>query len=140
VTCGATNTQYTEHSGESTKSWHKYLFACPGFLVDSPERSVYCEREKLLERWSEDSVVRALIEKQRRLVRSDNPAERSRTLWIAAMLDDRLAGCTDHEIGELMILVQERFGIFEPEIAICEHAMRRLFRSAGMHSIRRQLR
>jgi hypothetical protein len=72
-----------------------------------------------------------LIEKQRRLVRSDKPAERSRTLWIAAMLDERLAGCTDHEIGQLMILVQERFGIFEPEIAVCDHAKKRLLLRGG---------
>ena len=87
--------------------------------------------ERFLEHRSEDRVVRALIERQRRLVRSDNPAERSRTLWIAAVLDDRLAGCTDHEIGELMDVVLERFGIFEPEFAICYHAIRRLICSVA---------
>jgi hypothetical protein len=128
--------QYTEDPDKSTSLWHKYLLACPGFLVDSHECSVYCKRERHLEHGSEaDRFVRTLIERQRRLVRSDNPAERSRTLWIAAMLDDRLAGCSDHEIGELMNLVQERFGMFEPEMAVCEHARRRLL----LRSIKEQL-
>jgi hypothetical protein len=48
------------------------------------------------------------------------------------MLDEWIAGCTDHEIGELMNLVQERFGIFEPEMAVCHHARRRLLRSASV--------
>ena len=86
-----------------------------------------------MEHRSEDRVVRALIEKQRRLVNSDNPAERLRILWIAAMLDRRLAHCTDRQLGELMILVQERFGIFEPEMAVCHHARRRLLRSIREH-------
>jgi len=47
------------------------------------------------------------------------------------VLDDRLAGCTDHEIGELMDVVLERFGIFEPEFAICYHAIRRLICSVA---------
>jgi hypothetical protein len=86
-----------------------------------------------LERWSEDWAIRALIEKQRSLVRSDNPEERSRTLWIAAMLDEVLAHCTDRQLGGLMILVQERFGIFEPEFALCHHVRGRLLRSAKKH-------
>jgi len=45
------------------------------------------------------------------------------------MLDERLAQCTDCEVGELLILVQERFGIFEPEMAVCHHARKRLLRS-----------
>jgi hypothetical protein len=88
-----------------------------------------------LEHWSEADSVRALIEKQRRLVNSDNPAERLRILWIAALLDQRLSGCTDHEIAELMNLVQEQFGIFDPEMAVCEHARRRLL----LRSIRERL-
>jgi hypothetical protein len=79
--------------------------------------------------WSEaDGVVRALIERQRRLANSDYLSERLRILWVATMLDERLAGCADHELGELMNVVQERFGIFEPEMAVCHHARRRLLR------------
>jgi hypothetical protein len=73
--------------------------------------------------WSEaDRVVRALIEKQRHLSSSTDLAKRFRTLWVAALLDRRLAHCTDRQLGELMDFVQERFGIFEPEMAVCHHA------------------
>jgi len=44
---------------------------------------------------------------------------------------NKLARCADHEIGELLTLVQERFHIFEPEFAICHHAIRRLLRPVG---------
>lgn len=71
-------------------------------------------------------VVRALIERQRELTTSPDPKERFRTLWIAALLDKRLARCSDREIGDLMFIVQERFGIFEPEFAVCHQARRRL--------------
>ena len=71
-------------------------------------------------------VVRVLIRRQRRLMHSSDPLERFHTLWIAALLDEHLTQCTDREIGELLILVQERFHIFEPEFAICHHAKRRL--------------
>jgi len=71
-------------------------------------------------------VISALIHEQRRLAASPNLAVRFQTLWIAAMLDNRLKQCTDHEVGNLLFLVQERFHIFEPEFSICEHAKRRL--------------
>jgi len=71
-------------------------------------------------------VVRILIERQRRLMRSSDPVERFHTLWIAALLDEYLTQCTDRQIGELLILVQEQFHICEPEFAICHHAKRRL--------------
>ena len=71
-------------------------------------------------------VVRILIERQRRLMRSSDPVERFHTLWIVALLDEHLTQCTDREIGDLMVIVQDRFHIFEPEFAICHHATRRL--------------
>ena len=71
-------------------------------------------------------VIRALIQKQRGIAASTNLAVRFQTLWIAALLDEELARCTDYEIDNLLFLVQERFHIFEPEFAICEHARRRL--------------
>jgi cytochrome c oxidase assembly factor CtaG len=40
--------------------------------------------------------------------------------------DKRLNECTDHEVGELMEIVQDRFAIFEAEFAVCHHARRRL--------------
>jgi hypothetical protein len=49
-----------------------------------------------------------------------------RILWIAALLDEQLACCSEGEIGELMAIVRGRFHIFEPEFGICEHAQRRL--------------
>jgi hypothetical protein len=84
-----------------------------------------------------DRVIRALIERQRRLVNSDYLSERLRIFWLAALLDERLADCTDRQIAELMDYVLERFGIFEPEMAVCRHARHRLFRSTGV-SARRQ--
>ena len=88
---------------------------------------VYFTWAHLLERSSyADKVVSALIEKQRRLVNSTDLDERLQTLWIAARLDKALAKCTDHEIGALLSLVEERFAIFEPEFGLCEHARRRL--------------
>ena len=85
-----------------------------------------------MDHWSEaDRIVRALIERQRRLANSDYLSERLRILCVAAALNERLAKCTDHEVGDLMILVQERFGIVEPEFAICYHAIRRLLCSVA---------
>jgi hypothetical protein len=79
------------------------------------------EQESELQR-----VIRALIAEQRGLAGSTNLSQRFRTLWIAALLDKRLKQCTDHEVGELMVIVQGRFGLFEPEFGICHHARRRL--------------
>jgi hypothetical protein len=71
-------------------------------------------------------AIHAFIERQRRFANSTNFAMRFRTLWIAATLDEHLAQCTDLEIGDLTLIVQERFGIFEPEFALCHHARKRL--------------
>jgi hypothetical protein len=71
-------------------------------------------------------VIRALIAKQQRLAASPNLAVRFQTLCIAATLDKRLKQCTDHEVGNLLFLAQERFHIFEPEFALCYHAITRL--------------
>lgn len=71
-------------------------------------------------------VVRALVERQRRHANSTNLAMRFRTLWVAVALDRHLTRCTDGEFGDLMLIVQEQFTIFQPEFAICHHARRRL--------------
>jgi hypothetical protein len=71
-------------------------------------------------------VIWALINEQRRLAASTNLAVRFRTIWSAALLDNHLEQCTDTEISQLLIIVQEQFHIFEPEFAICQHAKRRL--------------
>jgi hypothetical protein len=85
-----------------------------------------------VEHWADGGLtIRGLIEHQRKLACSADPAERFRTLWVAAMLDQQLSQCTDREIGGLMRLVQQRPGIFEPEFSICEHAKRRLLRSCA---------
>jgi hypothetical protein len=55
-----------------------------------------------------------------------NPWERFGVLWIAATLEEHLIQSTDREIGQLMLIVQDRFAIFEPEFALCHHARRRL--------------
>jgi hypothetical protein len=71
-------------------------------------------------------VISALISKQRKLVSSTHLWERFGVLWTAALLDEQLSQCSDLEIGDLMLSVQERFGIFEPEFALCHHARCRL--------------
>jgi hypothetical protein len=53
--------------------------------------------------------------------------ERLPTLWIAGMLNERLSRCPDYEINSLMTLVEVLVSIFEPSMALCEHAKRRLF-------------
>ena len=82
-------------------------------------------------------VICALIERQRHLANSTNLAIRFRTLWVAAMLDESLSHCTDHEIGDLILIVQERFHIFEPEFGICEHAKRRLLLRVAKENLTR---
>src|SRR5438309_11385538 len=54
------------------------------------------------------------------------------TLFVAGTLDIRLAKLTDRQIGQLMFdHFRNHLGILLPETTICEHATRRLFRSAG---------
>ena len=69
-------------------------------------------------------VICALIDKQRHLANSTDFSVRFRTLWTAAQLDKHLRQCTDHEIGKLLVIVQDRFHIFQPEFAIVYHAQR----------------
>jgi hypothetical protein len=78
-----------------------------------------------------DLTVRTLIERHRTLMSSDDPMERFKTLWIAATLDHYLLNCTDKEIAKLMIFVQEKLVVFEPEMAILYHARWRLMRLAS---------
>jgi hypothetical protein len=73
-----------------------------------------------------NAAICTLIQEQRRLVSSTIFAERFRVLWLAAMLDESLLHCTDYEVGKLMSFVQQRFGIFDAEFAICYHARKRL--------------
>jgi hypothetical protein len=73
-----------------------------------------------------NATILTLIQEQRRVVSSTIPAERFRALWLTAMLDKRLTQCTNHEIGDLMLVVQDRFWIFDAEFAICYHARKRL--------------
>jgi hypothetical protein len=73
-----------------------------------------------------NATICTLIHKQRRLASSTIPSERFRVLWLAAILDDSLMHCTNHEIGDLMLIVQDQFRIFDAEFAICYHARKRL--------------
>ena len=80
----------------------------------------------------QDRVIRALIQKQRKLADSPDPLERAGTLWVTVELDRRLSRCTDLEIANIMTVAQERLPLFEAEFAVCEHARRRLMRSEQM--------
>ena len=81
----------------------------------------------------QEITVCDLIEIQRMLADSENPFERLvGTLFVAGALDIRLAKLTDRQIGQLMFdHFRNHLGILLPETTICEHATRRLFRSAG---------
>jgi hypothetical protein len=70
--------------------------------------------------------VSELFEYLRRVAGSQQMSERLKTLWIGAMLGERLELSPDHEIGELLSKVQDEFGIFSPQYAVCEFAIRRL--------------
>ena len=72
--------------------------------------------------------VEELLEYQRKLAASHDLLERLRTLWIGALLGERLERCSDQEIGDLLSLVQDVFGLFSAEYSVCEHAKRRLQR------------
>lgn len=81
----------------------------------------------------EDIPISELIEIQRRVANSEKLFGRLvGTLWASGMLEERLAHLTDHQIGQLMF---DHFGddlsILRPEMTVCQHAIRRLFRSAG---------
>jgi hypothetical protein len=85
--------------------------------------------------------VEELFEYLRKLAKSHDIAERIRTLWIAAQFGERLERCSDGQIGDLLSMVQERMGLFDPEFAVCEESKRRLQRSPllKMNTIFRRL-
>ena len=74
-----------------------------------------------------------LVEIQRLLACSENPFERLLgALFVAGVLDMRLSQLTDRQIGQLMFdHFRNDLEILLPETTICDHATRRLFRSAG---------
>ena len=81
----------------------------------------------------EELSVHALIAAQQRLMDSKHPfAQVVGTLWVAGTLKRRLAQLTDRQIGQLLWdHVLDELTLFGPDAAICEHAVRRLFRSLG---------
>jgi hypothetical protein len=81
----------------------------------------------------EDVTVSGLIEIQHGVADSQNLFERLvGTLYATGMLDIRLAKLTDRQVGQLMFdHFGHDLGILQPEMTICQHATRRLFRSAG---------
>ena len=81
----------------------------------------------------EELGVHALIAAQRRLMNSNHPFEQVvGTLWVAGTLKRRLAQLTDRQVGQLVWdHVLDELTLFGPDAAICEHAVRRLFRSEG---------
>jgi hypothetical protein len=81
----------------------------------------------------EDFGVYALIREQRRLANSKRLSDRFLgAVRLAGMLRQRLAKLTDRQIGQLVSdVVADEFRVLGPEMEICEHAVRRLFRSEG---------
>lgn len=90
--------------------------------------------EPVLRQASEQGItVSELIAMQRMLARSEKPFERLvGVLWAAGALQQRLCRLTDRQIGQLMYdHFGHDIGMLLPESVICQHAIRRLFRSAG---------
>jgi hypothetical protein len=81
-----------------------------------------------MENLPEELSVGELFEYHRKVAGSHDLHERLKVLWVAAKLRERLELCSDHEIGDLLSLVQDVFGLFSPEYGVCEHAKRRLRR------------
>src|SRR5208282_160309 len=79
----------------------------------------------------EELSVGELFRYLRRLAGSHDLLERLSTLWIGAQLGERLTRCSDHQIEDLLSVVQDGLGIFSAEFAVCEHAKRRLLRSSS---------
>jgi len=79
--------------------------------------------------------VEELLDYYRKVAGSHDLLERLKVLWVAAQLRERLEWCSDHEIGDLLSLVRDMFGLFSPEYAVCEFARRRL---QGQNSWRRK--
>lgn len=75
--------------------------------------------------------VTEVFEYQRRLAASHDLLERLKTLWIGALLGERLERSSDRQIGNLLPLVQDGLGLFSPDFVVCEHAKRRLLRSSS---------
>ena len=75
--------------------------------------------------------VSELFKYQRRMAKSHDLNERLKTLWIGALLGERLEGCSDRQIGDLLSIVQDGLGLFSPDFVVCEHATRRLLRSSA---------
>ncbi len=88
-----------------------------------------------MEHLPEELSVEELFEHHRKLAGSHDLLERLKVLWVAAQLRGRLEWCSDHEVGDLLSMVQDGFGIFSAEFAVCEHARRRL---QGRHPRRRK--
>ena len=84
----------------------------------------------------EELSARELFEYHRRLVESHELNERLKTLWIAAMLGERLELCSDYEIGDLLSAVQDNLGLFSPEFIVCEHGKQRLWRNSAKSNAR----
>ncbi len=72
-----------------------------------------------------------LFEFLRKLAQSPDASERLRILWIAAAFGERLERCSNAQIGELLVKVQERMSLFSADYSVCEHAKRRLKRSSS---------
>jgi len=77
--------------------------------------------------------VRGLIAMHRRLAQSRNRLFRGMgNLLAAGLLDRRLTGLSDRQIGQLMVdEVGRDFRVFQPETTICQQATLRLLRSVN---------
>jgi len=84
-----------------------------------------------MEKFPHELSVHQLFEHIRKLARSPILFDRLETLWAAAQLGEHLESCSDHEIANLLLLVQDSLGIFGPEFAVCEQAKSRLLRSSA---------
>lgn len=79
----------------------------------------------------EETSIKALIEKQRRLACSKNPFERViGSLLVAGLFKKRLALLPNDAVGQLMFdVVWNMMDVLSPELTICQVATERLLNS-----------
>ena len=82
----------------------------------------------------DDRSLRDLFDQHKKLAGSHDLSERLKTIFVRGLLGEQLESYSNHQIGDLLSLVQDGMGIFSAEFTVTEHAIRRLQRR---HSWRR---
>jgi hypothetical protein len=91
------------------------------------------EETVMPDRRSSKPTIHGLIDKQRKLAKSDQPVERATiALGATGALQERLPDLNDRQIGQLMFdIVWDELPLVSPAMTITTEATHRLFRSPG---------